>query len=223
MVPLSSAQFMKSVLASLLFCTTATFGQQLSDADTTALLSKIAESRSGRTVEADFVEKRTNPLWNEPVVEKGTIAFGPPDRFLRKTKNITVCDGKTLWMYYPEFQQVEKYPLTGGNGPGQLFAALGQALQFRNVTGLFKVSAMHLANGYRLDLTPRSGPLRRMLQSMELELDTSLKLRSSIITGKEGDRMETTYSNEKVLPPESLDFTFTPPPSATVVAPLGGG
>jgi len=40
--------------------------------------------------------------------------------------------------------------------------------------------------------------------------------------GKDGDRVETTYSNEKILPLGSVDFSFTPPASATVVAPLGG-
>lgn len=214
---------MKFVLFALSLFSSTCFSQQLSETDTAALLSKISESRSGHAVEADFVEKRTLPMWKEPVVENGTIAFEPPDHFLRKTRNLTICDGKTLWMYYPEFQQVEKYPLAGGNGPGQLFAALGQVLQFRNVSDIFKVSAARVDNGIRLDLIPRSGPLRRMLQSMTLELDSTLKLRSSLMVGKEGDRMETTYSNEKILPIGTLDFTFTPPPSATVVAPLGGG
>ncbi len=213
---------MKPALAAILLCSTQAFCQPLSEADTTALISRIADSRAGHAVQAEFVEKRTLPMWNEPVVEKGTIAFEPPEQFLRKTKNLTVCDGKFLWMYYPEFQQVEKYPLDS-RGPGQLFSALGQALQFRKLAENFKVTATSLDNGYRLELSPRSGPLRRMLQTITLELDKSLKLRSSIMVGKEGDRIDTTYSNEKILPPGSIDFSFTPPPSATVVAPLGGG
>jgi len=213
---------MKPVLAAILIFSTNAFCQPLGEADTAALLSRLADSRSGHAIQAEFVEKRTLPMWNEPVVEKGTIAFEPPERFLRKTINLTVCDGKFLWMYYPEFQQVEKYPLAG-HGPGQLFAALGQALQFRKISENFKVVATRLDSGFRLELTPRSGPLRRMLQSITLELDGSLKLRSSTMVGKEGDRMETTYTNEKILPLGSIDFSFTPPASATVVAPLGGG
>ncbi len=204
----------------LVFCSTA-FCQQLDEQETAALLARIAGSRAGHAIQADFVEKRILPLWKEPVVEEGVIAFEPPEHFLRKTKNLTVCDGKTLWMFYPEFQQAEKYPLTGSDGPGRLFSALGRALQFQDIPQIFKVSATRLNDGFRLDLTPRSGPLRRMLDSMSLELDNDLKLRSSLLVGRDGDRMETRYFREKMLPPGSIDFSFTPPPSATVVAPLG--
>lgn len=212
---------MKSLLVlSLVFCSTA-FCQQLDEQETVNLLTRIANSRAGHAVQADFVEKRTLPLWKEPVVEEGIIAFEPPENFLRKTKNLTVCDGRTLWMFYPEFQQVEKYPLTGSGGPGQLFSALGRALQFQDIPRIFKVSATRLNDGFRLDLTPRSGPLRRILDSMTLELDNDLKLRFSLLVGSDGDRMETRYFHEKVLPLGSIDFSFTPPSSATVVAPLG--
>jgi len=197
-------------------------GQLLNDSETDALVAKLAASRAGRMVQADFVETKILPMWKEPVVESGTIAFEPPDHFLRKTKNLIVSDGKTLWMYYPEFQQVEKYPLEG-HGPGQLFAALGQAFRFENLGSLFRISATRLDDGFRLDLTPRSGPMRRMLRSLVLDLDSSLRLRSSTMSGKDGDRIETRYSNEKLLPPGSVDFSFNPPASATVVAPLGGG
>ena len=212
---------MKPVLAAIFILSATAFGQQLSEADTNSLISRIADSRVGHAVEADFIEKRSLPMWKEPVEEKGTIAFEPPERFLRKTKNLTVCDGNVLWMYYPEFQQVEKYKLSNG-GPGQIFAALGQALQFRKLAENFKIVATRLENGSRIELTPRSGPLRRVIQSITLELDASLKLRSSVMIGKEGDRIEATYSNEKILPLGSIDFSFTPPKGANVVAPLGG-
>ena len=211
---------MKYPLAALLIFSVNAFSQQLGDAETTRLLTRIAESRAGHAVQADFVEKRTLPMWSEPVVEKGTIAFEPPEHFLRKSKSVSVCDGKFLWMYYPEFNQVEKYPLNN-RGPGQLFSALGQALQFRNIGDNFKVTASNTDDGFRLELVPRSGALRRMLESITLELDPSLRLRSSTMIGKEGDRMETRYMNERILPLGSIDFTFTPPANATVVTPLG--
>ena len=137
---------MKPVLAAIFILSATAFGQQLSEADTNSLISRIADSRAGHAVQADFIEKRSLPMWKEPVEEKGTIAFEPPERFLRKTKNLTVCDGQFLWMYYPEFQQVEKYPLSNG-GPGHIFAALGQALQFRKLAENFKIVATRLENG----------------------------------------------------------------------------
>jgi outer membrane lipoprotein-sorting protein len=195
--------------------------QRMPEAETSALIAKVAASRAGRVLEADFVETKTLPMWKAPVVESGTIAFEPPDRFLRRTKNLIVSDGKTLWMYYPEFAQAEKYPLDA-RGPGQLFAALGQALRFENLGGIFHVSATRLDDGFRLDLVPRAGAMRRMLRTLTIELDRSLKLRSSAMTGNGGDKIETRYSNEKFLAPGSVDFSFRPPASASVVSPLGG-
>lgn len=211
---------MKTLLLILLLAPVAAIADPLSDSDTSALIARIAASRAGRTVQADFVESKTLPMWKSPVVEAGTIAFEPPNRFLRKTKNLVVCDGTTLWMYYPEFQQAEKYPL-GGRGPGQIFAALGQALRFENLDEMFRVTATRLPDGFRIDLLPKSGMLRRMVRSLQIELDSSLRLRSSLLTGKEGDVAETKYSNEQQLPAGSLRFSFDPPASATVVAPFG--
>lgn len=221
MVSIHPACLVKSLLF-LLLLPACGLAQSLNESETIALVAKLAASRAGRMVQADFIETKILPMWKNPVVESGTIAFEPPDHFSRKTDNLIVSDGKTLWMYYPVFQQVEKYPLEG-HGPGQLFAALGQAFRFENLDTLFHISATRLDDGFRLDLTPRSGPMRRMLRSLILDLDSSLRLRSSTMEGKDGDRIETRYSNEKLLPPGSIDFSFKPPASATVVAPLGDG
>lgn len=214
---------MKSLLAALTFLAVlpSANAQRMGEAETSALIARVAASRAGRVLQADFVETKILPMWKEPVVETGTIAFEPPDRFLRKTKNLLVSDGKTLWMYYPEFRQAEKYPLDA-RGPGQIFAALGQALRFENLGEIFHVSATRLDDGFRLDLVPRSGAMRRMLRGLTLELDSSLRLRASAMSGKDGDKMETRYSNEKFLAPGSVDFSFRPPASASVTAPLGG-
>lgn len=209
---------MKPILLFLFLMPLAALAQPMSEPETAALIARVAAARAGRTVQADFVETKTLPMWKNPVVESGTIAFEPPSRFLRKTENLIVSDGTTLWMYYPAFQQAEKYPLDG-RGPGQIFAALGQALRFEDLDGLFRVSATRLPDGFRIDLLPRAGMLRRMVRSLSIELDSSLALRSSALTGKDGDLAETTYSNEKLLPAGSVRFTFEPPASATVVAP----
>ena len=208
-------------LAILLLLPISALAAPLSEPETSALVARIAASRSGRTVQADFVETKTLPLWKNPIIESGTMAFEPPDRFLRKSNNLILCDGETLWMYYPEFQQVERYPLSS-RGPGEIFAALGQALRFEDLQKVFRVSAEALPDGFRITLTPGSGRLRQMIERLTLELDASLRLRSSSLSTRRGDRIETHYSNEKLLAPGSVDFTFQPPASATVVAPLGG-
>ena len=213
---------MKCLLAALLVFPLVLRAQELDATQTAELLSKLAASRAGRAFEADFAEKKILPMWKDPIVESGTIAFEPPDKFLRKSKSLVVNDGKTLWMYYPEFRQVEKYPVDG-RGPGQIFVVLGRALQFDSLGEMFQVSSSRSGDGFRLDLVPKSGAVRRMIRGMTLEIGPSLQLRSSVMLGKEGDRIETKYSNEKQIPLGAGNFSFQPPPGANVIAPLGEG
>lgn len=194
----------------------------LGEAETAALLARIAESRSGKAMTATFDETKTLPMMREPIRERGTISFEPPAKFLRRTDdgNLAVSDGKTLWMYYPAFQQAEKYPLNS-QGPGALFSMLTKVFQLDDLPKHFRVAASINDNGFRLVLVPKAGAMRRMIGEIALDLDAALHLRASRIVGNEGDRMEATYSAEKIVPRGATDFEFAPPPGTNVVSPLG--
>jgi len=211
------------VLLSLLATSALASGQELDSAATALLLEKIAALRRGKSIEADFTETRTLSLMKEPVVESGTIAFEPPDKFLRRTSkgNLSISDGRTLWMYYPAFQQVEKYAIISPRGPGELFAALTRIFQLENLESQFRVTATRDGEGYVLTLEPRGAMLRRMIRTVTLQLDSGLRLRSSRITAENGDVTEAVYSGEKFVAPGTIDFSFTPPQGAEVISPGG--
>lgn len=197
--------------------------QELKGNQTSALLDRLARSRQDRIVQANFREKKVMPMMREPIIETGKIAYEQPDKLMREVEggSLTVSDGETLWMYYPQFQQAEKYSLSEDKGPGKFFSALTKVFQLQNLNKYFRVEALRLPNGFRLELSPRTATLRRMLQHVSIELDEDLQLRSSIIIGTEGDRIETKYSHEKLLPPGSINFSFNPPQGVQVVSPLG--
>jgi len=195
---------------------------ELGEAETAALLAKIAASRSGKAMTATFDETKTLPMMREPIRERGTISFEPPAKFLRRTDdgNLAVSDGKTLWMYYPAFQQAEKYPLDA-RGPGALFSMLTRVFQLDDLPKHFRVAASKTEDGFRLVLVPKAGAMRRMIGEIALDLDEGLRLRASRIVGNEGDRMEATYSAEKSVPLGTTDFEFAPPQGTNVVSPIG--
>jgi hypothetical protein len=124
-------------------------------------------------------------------------------------------------MYYPAFQQVEKYAITSPRGPGELFAALTRIFQLENLETQFRVAATRDGDGYVLTLEPRGSTLRRMIRTITLRLDAGLRLRSSRITAENGDLTEAVYSNERFVVPGTIDFTFVPPDGADVISPGG--
>jgi len=189
----------------------------------TRLLERISARRDGGSITAQFKEKRYLPMLKEPVSERGTIAFEPPNKFLRKTDdgNLALSDGTFLWMYYPAFARAEKYSLARKGGPAVLFSALSAVIQLHEVERQFFVTATAQPDGYSLVLMPRQSDLRRMLREATIRLDPELRVVSSSILSTQGDRIETTYSDEKILMRAKLDFRFECPPSTEIIAPLG--
>ncbi|MDX2080824.1 MAG: outer membrane lipoprotein carrier protein LolA [Terrimicrobiaceae bacterium] len=197
------------------------FAQPLSSEETKELLERLSAQRAGRTIQAEFVERKSIPMMRDPVVEEGTIAFEAPDKFFRRTKSgsLAISDGRELWMYYPEFSQAENYRLDKRSGPGELLLALSRIFQLHDMGATFRVTVEQTQNGWRLTLRPRASAIRRFVREARLDLDANLSLRSSLIESPSGDRTETDYSNERIGPAGSVDFRFVPPPGTTVVSP----
>lgn len=204
----------------LFLCASAAFA---SDDLASDLLQRISARRAGKSITANFTERRYLPMLKEPVTEKGTLAFEPPDKFLRRTNdgNLSLSDGTYLWMYYPEFGRAEKYPLTRKSGPAILFAALSAVIQLHDIERQFRATAIAETSGYTLTLTPKQNDLRRHLREARIRLDSDLRVVSSTILSTQGDRIESTYTNENILKVGTLRFRFECPPSTEIIAPLG--
>lgn len=213
---------MKYLLFSL-FCLTASLpAQELTSAETTDLITRLAEARKGSSFQTDFREEKRLAAMEKAVVETGTLAFLPPDKFRREVpgKSTTICDGQTLWLYYPEFQEVEKYSLDSSRALRESLAAMTAGLGLQDVTKNYAIQAWKEPNGYRLQLTPKSSALRKTIAKLTIQLSDNLSAHQIDIEGSKGEGSTITFSKERRVSLAPKDFTFQPPPGASVSEPL---
>jgi chaperone LolA len=202
------------------------FGQPLPDAEVKQLLSQIREKRAAAPqVQADFREEKTMQLMKQPVVSSGHVWFQAPDKFRREVKgnspSVTVSDGKVLWIFYPKFQSAERYDLGKRTPLDAAISALTAGLNLENVEATYNIGAKKIDNLYELQLTPRSGALKKFLQQFVLRLNEELQVTRTEMTQPNGDRVVTVYTNESrgAIPPAT--FEFAPPAGTNVTTPLG--
>src|SRR5437879_13837232 len=93
-----------------------TNGAPVSEAELKSLLAAI---RQNRTTQADFQEQRVIRLMKNPVLSLDTVWFQPPNKFRREVKgnspSVTVSSGRDLWIYYPNFNCADSFPLENGS------------------------------------------------------------------------------------------------------------
>ena len=212
---------MKYFLA-LLLATTVLHAQDLSPADTTALLASFAEQRKGAAMQVDFREEKHLALMQKPVIETGTLAFLPPDKFRRevKGKSLTVCDGTTLWLYYPEFNEAEKYLLASNRALRESLSAMTSGIGLQDIAKNYAVQAQKRADGYQITLTPKNSSLRKSVSQIRLTISEALVAKRMEILGAQGDNIITTFSNEQKANLTPGDFKFQPPKDVTISEPL---
>ena len=198
----------------------------LPSAETQTLLKNLQEHRAKfPSLTADFTEEKTTHLLSKPLVSEGVISFQVPNKFRREVKgsspSLTVSDGAKLWIYYPAFKEAELYTL----GQRQFFddsiAALTAGLNFQHVEQFYTCTAAREADGYRLALTPRSGGMRRMVKELAVFVDSDFKIQRTEAALPKGDRVITTYKNQRPAPIPASTFDFTPPADTHLSQPLG--
>jgi chaperone LolA len=203
----------------------------LSPAEAQSLLKTLEEHRAkSPSLTADFVEEKTSHLLTKPLVSSGTISFQVPNKFRRevtgKNPSITVSNGQKLWIYYPGFKEAELYTMGQKAYFDDSVAALTAGLNFQNIEKFFTYRASREgASGagatYRIHLTPRSGGLKRMVKELEVLVDEDAKIQRTATILPKGDRVVTTYKNQRPTPLPASTFDFTPPPDAHISQPLG--
>ena len=213
-------------LLALLTTLAFTRAADLPPAETQTLMKSLQEHRAKfPSLTADFTEQKTTRLLTRPLTSEGTITFQVPNKFRREIQSpspsLTVSDGAKLWIYYPAFKEAELYTL----GQRQFFddsiAALTAGLNFQHIEKFYTCTAAREADGYRLALTPRSGGLRRMVRELAVFVDADFKIQRTETTLPKGDRIVTTYKNQRPAPLPAGTFDFTPPADARISQPLG--
>lgn len=178
-----------------------------------------------KSMSADFVQRRENPLLGSTLTSRGRLYQRKPDRFLMKftepSGDVIVSDGRYFWLYYPSVdnKQVLRSPASeDGAGAVDLQAQfIGDPLRRfthtyegrQNVDG----RAMHV-----LTLTPRS-VAEAGYNRLKVWIDeTDYLVRRFQIREQTGALVEFQLSNLDVNPPLGDEiFRFTPPRGARVV------
>lgn len=224
--PISRAAFLGALASALLLPFSQLSAAQLSNAETTQLLSNLQAHRAKfPSLTADFTEEKVTRLLQKPVVNKGTISFQVPNKFRRELRgsnpSLTVSNGQRLWIYYPNFKEAELYPLGQKAFFDDAIAALTAGLNFQQVADFYRYSAFREEGGYRLVLVPRSGGLKRMLRELTIWVDEDYKIDKTVAVLTKEDRITTTYRNQHPTPLSASIFEYTPPADANVTQPLG--
>jgi outer membrane lipoprotein-sorting protein len=199
---------------------------ELNSEDRTILLKQLQAIREKQPgAQADFTEEKTTHLLNKPLVSEGSVWFQIPDRFRREVRgsnsSITVNNGKTMWVYYPNFKEAEQYFIGQRAIFDDSLAALNAGLNFQHIEEYYNFRAFREAGGYQFQLTPKRSNLKRILDHLNVWLDEEFKVQKTELFLPKGDKLVTIYKNVKRLTLPASTFEFTPPADAHVSRPLG--
>ena len=170
--------------------------------------------------------KRWRALADETKSE-GTISFTPPNHFRFETiaprAALTVCDGKRLVIYYPEFQEAEEYPLDANKQIGEMATAVNVAMGFQANQFATNYDAVVFTTDalYVFELIPRAPALRRQFAKIRIWFDHEFLALGSEILSPNGDSTLMRFRDAKrneALPVETFQFVL--PPGAHVTRPL---
>lgn len=197
---------------------------QLTKEETRQFLARLAEirKRAGDS-EVSFREKRIFPFMNQPMESTGTLAFHPPNSFRRKVNqgNLTISNGKTLWIYDPALQQLEIYDLAQTPFLRDALTAMTAALSADQLPTLFTCTLYRNNNGNTtLSLIPRTAAVRKVASKVILVLRPNLSAAQLEIYSPEGDQTLTTFGEESHMRFSPGTFEFRPPPGTRISRPL---
>ena len=196
--------------------------QELPPKEVEALLARLAESRGGSGMQANFREERRLALMEKPVIETGTVSFLPPNMFRREVNggSLTVCNGDTLWIFYPQFREVEKYALSSNRPLRESIAAMTSGFGLQDLGKNYRVQAWQIADGYRMKLHPKTSSLRKAVTEIQVDISDHLYAKRVEISGAEGDRTTIIFFGERKVKLSSEDFRFQPPAGVRVSEPM---
>ncbi len=201
--------------------------EPLPGAETTQLLTRLQEHRAKfPSLTADFTEEKTSRLLQQPLTGSGTLSFQAPGKFRRELRgsspSVMINNGQKLWIYYPNFKEAELYTLGQRAFFDDAIEALTAGLNFQRVADFYRTTAFREGDRYRIVLTPKSGGLKRILRELTVWVDAEdFKIERTAAALPKGDRVITTYRNQRPAPLPSSTFEWSPPADAHVSQPLG--
>lgn len=176
-------------------------------------------------LKGEFVQSALNKSLNQTIDAKGVVYLKKGGKlrweYAEPTKQEIVSDGKTIWIYTPQLNQVN----TGAapealSGPaGSFLSGLGKLRQHFNVRFLNPAQPKDADGNVVLDLTPKQ-PLPTLAR-LVLALDSkSYDVRKAVVYDQFDNTVTMTFTKLMVNSglPDKL-FVFTPP-KGTATVPL---
>lgn len=176
-------------------------------------------------LKGEFVQSALNKSLNQTIDAKGVVYLKKGGKlrweYAEPTKQEIVSDGKTIWIYTPQLDQVN----TGAapealSGPaGSFLSGLGKLRQHFNVRFLNPAQPKDADGNVVLDLTPKQ-PLPTLAR-LVLALDSkSYDVRKAVVYDQFDNTVTMTFTKLMVNSglPDKL-FVFTPP-TGTATVPL---
>jgi outer membrane lipoprotein-sorting protein len=98
---------------------------------------------------------------------------------------------------------------------------MSTALSLENVENSYQISGTKADHGYELQLLPRTEAGKRIFQRFALRLSSDLFVEQTEMVKPNGDKIDTTYSNQSRAVIPTSTFEFTPPAGTEITNPLG--
>ncbi|MEO6847316.1 MAG: outer membrane lipoprotein carrier protein LolA [Chthoniobacterales bacterium] len=214
------------LLLIILFPLTLLNAQNFSPEEADHFLDQLAAERAKmQGVTKNFREEKRLAMVSQPLITSGTIAFQPPDHFRREVTgenaSFSASNGETLWIYYPELNEAEKYNLKERGPVRDSILAIITSLNFQDLKKNFRYQMHQNSEGWELNLEPKSSALRRIFQSMTIQLEKQRRVSRINLVTQSGDKTLIAFWNEKEKSFPADYFNFTPPKNANISSPLG--
>ena len=154
--------------------------------------------RSMPGLSAHFVEEKRLALLTRPVRTEGTIVFAPPDRLARRvtapTASVALIRNGELTLASSEGR--ETIQLNGNEVVGAFVDTFRHVLagELDDLAEIYVLRYEADGPHWHLRLTPRSAPLRRFLDHLEL-VGVGRGLTRMVMVERSGDTTTTTFSD----------------------------
>lgn len=172
---------------------------------------------------AEFTQQAFNKSLGQTITAEGVVSLKKPGKMRWEYKSPTpqqiVSDGKSLWMYTPELNQVNvtEAPQALAGPAGSFLAGLGRLREEFFVRFLNPAAPLDEAGRLVLDLTPKAPT--PVLARLILSVDPKERLvRKAVLYDQFENTVTMTFTKVAVNPglADRL-FTFIPPKGAAVV------
>ncbi len=188
--------------------------------DLSGIVSKLQQRYDGITaISADFTQEVSLNIQGKPQVSEGTVFLKKPGKmkwlYTSPTRDELVSNGKTIWVFERDLNQVIERPLEGNSSLATDFlTGVG------NLRRDFEITLARENGGiYRLGLIPLEP--QPNVKKFYMELDkTKFIVVKTIVEDYFGNVTTVSFRNIKLNGPvEDSFFEFSPPKGATVVRP----